>query len=82
VVCGFRGDAGAGNVPVVEERCTLTHKLVHAEHGPFPRWLTAREEAAVNAEAARRLILLDALGEALAWSLYPAVVPFAVLTKS
>ena len=53
-----------------EERCTLTHELVHAELGPFPRWLTAREEAAVNAEAARRLIPLDALGEALAWSLW------------
>ena len=45
-----------------EERCTLTHELVHAERGPFPCWLTAREEAAVNAEAARRLIPLDALG--------------------
>lgn len=56
-----------------EERCTLTHELVHAERGPFPRWATAREEAAVNAEAARRLIPLDALGEALAWSLHPAV---------
>ena len=57
----------------VEERCTLTHEIVHAERGPFPRWATAREEAAVNAEAARRLIPLDALGEALAWSLHPAV---------
>ena len=57
----------------VEERCTLTHEIVHAERGPFPRWATACEEAAVNAEAARRLIPLDALGEALAWSLHPAV---------
>ena len=57
----------------IEERCTLTHEIVHAERGPFPRWATAREEAAVNAEAARRLIPLDALGEALAWSLHPAV---------
>lgn len=57
----------------IEERCTLAHELVHAERGPFPRWATAREEAAVNAEAARRLIPLDALGEALAWSLHPAV---------
>ena len=56
-----------------EERCTLTHELVHAERGEFPRWATTREEAAVNAEAARRLIPLDALGEALAWSLHPAV---------
>lgn len=58
----------------IEERCTLTHELVHAERGPFPRWATAREEAAVNAEASRRLIPLDALGEALAWSLHPAAV--------
>ena len=57
----------------IEERCTLTHEIVHAERGPFPRWATAREEAAVNAEVARRLIPLDALGEALAWSLHPAV---------
>lgn len=57
----------------IEERCTLAHELVHAERGPFPRWATAREEAAVNAEAARRLIPLDALGEALAWSLHPTV---------
>lgn len=57
----------------VEERCTLMHEIVHAERGPFPRWATAREEAAVNAEAARRLIPLDALGEALAWSLHPTV---------
>jgi len=56
-----------------EERCTLTHELVHAERGPFPCWATVREEAAVNAEAARRLIPLDALGEALAWSLHPTV---------
>ena len=28
----------------VEERCTLTHELVHAERGPFPRWtLTDRK---------------------------------------
>lgn len=58
----------------IEERCTLAHELVHAERGPFPRWLTAREESIVDAKAARRLILLDALGEALAWSLHPAVV--------
>ena len=57
----------------IEERCTLTHEIVHAERGPFPRWAIAREEAAVNAEAARRLIPLDALGEALAWSPHPAV---------
>ena len=95
MVGGFCGDAGAGvcrwsrrsilfdiRLSRVEERCTLAHELVHAERGPFPRWLTAREEAVVDAEAACRLILLDALGEALAWSLYPAVVALAVLTES
>lgn len=55
-----------------EERCMLTHELAHAERGPFPRWLTAREEAAVDADVARRLSL-DALGETLAWSLHTAV---------
>lgn len=57
----------------IEERCTLAHELVHAERGPFPRWLTTWEESIVDAKAARRLIPLDALGEALAWSLHPAV---------
>ena len=57
----------------VEERCTLAHEIIHAERGPFPRWLTTREESIVDTKAARRLIPLDALGEALAWSLHPAV---------
>nr|DAO73741.1 MAG TPA: HTH-type transcriptional regulator [Caudoviricetes sp.] len=57
----------------IEERCTLAHELVHAERGPFPCWLTTREESIVDAKAARRLIPLDALGEALAWSLHPTV---------
>lgn len=57
----------------VEQCCTLAHELVHAERGPFPRWLTAREESVADAKAARRLIPLDALGEALAWSLHPVV---------
>lgn len=57
----------------VEQRCTLAHELVHAERGPFPHWLTTREESIVDAKAARRLIPLDALGEALAWSLHPTV---------
>lgn len=50
------------------ERCSvLAHELEHINRGPFPRWATAREEAAVNAAAARALIPLSALGEALAW---------------
>lgn len=56
-----------------QRRCTLAHELVHIERGPVPRdpWLAAREEAAVEAEAARRLIPLDALAGALAWSRRP-----------
>lgn len=50
------------------ERCVLTHEIVHAERGPFPRWATAREEETVKREAARRLIPIRALADALAWS--------------
>lgn len=58
----------------VEQRCVLAHELEHVERGPFPRWATAREEAAVNAAAARKLIGVRELGEALAWSAVPAEV--------
>ncbi|WP_314711849.1 ImmA/IrrE family metallo-endopeptidase [Propionibacterium acidifaciens] len=56
-----------------QRRCTLAHELVHVERGPVPAdpWLAAREERAVEAEAARRLIGLDALADALAWSAWP-----------
>lgn len=57
-----------------DERCVLSHELVHAERGPFPRWLRPREERLVSSIAARRLIPLDALGEALAWSLDAHIV--------
>ena len=54
----------------VERRCTICHELVHIERGPLPDddRLAAREESAVEREAARRLIELQPLGEALAWS--------------
>lgn len=60
----------------VERRCTITHELVHIERGPVPTdpWLGRREERAVEREAARRLIELDALADALAWSSQPAEV--------
>ena len=60
----------------VERRCTLAHEIVHIERGPVPvdERLAAREESAVQREAARRLISLEALGEALAWSEQPAEV--------
>ena len=54
-----------------ERRCALTHELEHIRRGPFPKWATGREEEAVNAAAARRLIDVRALGEALAWSSDP-----------
>ena len=54
----------------VERRCTICHELVHIERGPLPDddRLAAREESEVEREVARRLIELQPLGEALAWS--------------
>jgi len=49
-----------------ERRCTATHELIHAElehHGCQDE----ATELAVHKEAARRLIPLHPLGEALAW---------------
>ncbi len=54
-----------------ERRSVIAHELEHIERGPFPRWARAREEAAVNAASARKLIGIHALAEALAWSLDP-----------
>jgi len=52
-----------------ERRCTITHETVHVERGPVstdPR-LAAREEAVVDEIAARRLIPLDDLIDAIRW---------------
>lgn len=53
-----------------QRRSTLTHELVHLERGPLPDHdvLDAREEEAVEREAARRLICMDRLVWALQWS--------------
>lgn len=51
-----------------ERRSALAHELEHVHRGPFPRHARAKEEAAVNAAAARKLVDLHALGEALAWA--------------
>lgn len=51
-----------------ERRSTLAHELVHVERGPVSQAYLEREEEAVNAEAARRLIGIRELGEAMAWS--------------
>lgn len=59
-----------------ERRCTLAHELEHVERGPVPAdpILAAREESAIEAAVARRLIDLHSLGEALAWSRQPVEV--------
>jgi hypothetical protein len=51
----------------VERRCTVAHELVHDERRVFPTngTLLAREEAAVERTAARRLIELPDLVDAL-----------------
>lgn len=51
-------------------RCTLAHEIVHLERGPAPTRpdLHAAEEAAVDLIAARRLIHLDTLADAIRWS--------------
>lgn len=50
-----------------ERRCTLAHELVHLERGDTCA-LPPREEQAVHAEAARRLIALTDLAAAMAWT--------------
>jgi len=54
-------------------RSTLTHELIHLERGPVPADPRgrAREERAVSAEAARRLITIDALADGLRWTRDP-----------
>lgn len=56
--------------PQASRRCTLAHELVHDERRVFPvsPVLRAREEITVERIAARRLIALDRLVDALAWS--------------
>lgn len=55
----------------VDRRCALAHELGHAMRGDLPcgeEILDARQEAHVEQWAARRLITLDALADALLWS--------------
>lgn len=53
-----------------ERRSTLAHELAHANAGPTldHPWWQARDESWAKQEAARRLIGIDALADALAWS--------------
>ena len=54
-----------------EHRCTLAHELVHAERQDQPLGnpdLSAKREVVVHREAARRLISVDQLADAVAWA--------------
>lgn len=53
---------------LASERCTLAHELVHVERGPFPEHLREKEEAICDDIAARRLMPLIVLAEAMAWA--------------
>lgn len=55
----------------VERRCTLAHELVHAERRDVriaDPVLNGRQEIVVHREAARRLISVDQLAEAIVWA--------------
>ena len=55
-----------------ERRSTLAHELIHAERGDescCSSWHEGKQERAVDELAARALISLDRLAEALRWSL-------------
>lgn len=54
-----------------ERRSTLTHELLHVERGLVPNHLRDSEERVVDELAARRLITLPALTEALRYSQEP-----------
>lgn len=54
-----------------EMRSTLAHEALHAARGDEPcvsPWHEAKQERLVDGLAARRLIALDALADALAWA--------------
>lgn len=51
-----------------ERRCTLAHELVHVERGTAEEPWCEREERHVDAIAARRLVPLDDLIEAVLWA--------------
>lgn len=50
-----------------ERRCTITHELIHIEHG-HAGCQAPRIEYQVRAETARRLITIDALCRHAAWA--------------
>lgn len=52
----------------VERRSTIAHETAHVERGAVPSWMRAREERACDAIAARRLVTLERLADAMVWS--------------
>lgn len=58
-------------------RSTLAHELIHAERGDVSLSepaLDARQELLVEREAARRLISVQALADAVRWTCHPGEV--------
>lgn len=55
-----------GRLQQTERRCTLAHELVHLERGPCDPE-DAREEQLVHELAARLLVTLDQLVDAILW---------------
>lgn len=51
-----------------ERRSTIAHETAHVERGPVPPWMRAREERMCDAIAARRLVKLEHLADAMVWS--------------
>ncbi len=51
-----------------ERRSTIAHELEHIHRGPVPEHYWPREELQVDNNAARQLIDIRDLGEALAWA--------------
>lgn len=53
-----------------QRRCTILHECLHAERGPVPRGLAAREELRVEKETARLLLPnIKAVADAYVWAL-------------
>lgn len=51
-----------------ERRSTLAHELIHLDRGPAARGYEEHEERVVSQEAARWLIPIDMLADALVWA--------------
>lgn len=58
----------ATDLDYAERRCAIMHELIHDERG-IPHGDSPAEEVAVEREAARRLIPVDALIDVARWAL-------------